>query len=530
VIKTVVLGVLIAGFAASVSPAPAVAQSAQTPPADAAARCAAMVGSMATVRGAPTEVTGAKLVEASANLPAFCDVTATIKPNIGVELRLPSATWNGKFFLVGRGGYCRPVDPAVCDGQLRKGYSCIVSDQGQKTPNVQDDVWIYDNTQAQVDCGFRGTHVAAVAGKAMTEKYYGKPPAHSYYIGCSTGGRTGMVEAQKFPYDFDGMAVGAPPYGKSVDGLSLMWSAVAMLDKDGKAVLTEDDVKLLAAAVVAKCDMDDGVKDGIISDPAHCAFDPAELRCKGAKTAKCLSAEQVAAVRKMYDGPHTSTGEKLTEGQMRGSELNWIGRYTRTGNGPAGADISTTNMFRYIADPERGPNWKIQDFNWDKDYKDDSLYEAFMGETNPDLSPFKKAGGKLIIYHGLADQDIMPAATADYYETVMRTMGGRAATIDFARLFLIPGMNHCRDGVGATTFDYISYIEDWVERGKAPDALIGVHLKSDKPKYYGENVPWDPANVAFSRPVYPYPELVRYKGAGDPKDAASYMPVEPAGK
>jgi feruloyl esterase len=494
---------------------------------DMTARCAALIGKMDNIPDASTEVTEANLVESDGDLPAYCRVAGTVFPAVGIEMRLPTSGWNGKFFMFGRGGACRAITMVNCDDPVRRGYACIVTDQGHKSATESDDVWEYGNLQAKVDCGFRGTHVAAVAGKAITARYYRKPPVHSYFMGCSTGGRMAMLEATRFPYDFDGILAGAPPIPKFGDELALAWNALATMGKDGRQILTVAALKLVAKAVVAKCDMDDGVADGVVGDPWGCKFDPAELRCKPAQTDDCLTNGQIEALRKMYQGPVNSKGEKLFPGSvLPGSELNWVKDFVSEDGQPGVIYKAMTEAFRYAIEPERGPDWKLTQFDWDNDYKNNGLFDAYMGDNNPNLRPFKAAGGKLILYQGLADQLISPAGTLDYYKTVQRVMGGPASTEEFARLFLAPGLNHCGGGAGATIFDYVKYLDDWVANGNAPEVMIGAHVKNAAGGNYGIlKQPLDPANVVFTRPVYKYPMMARYKGSGDPNDAANFEPA-----
>ncbi len=501
-------------------------QNSEVTTADRASACAQLQGISIDAIDAPTKINSAKLVNASGMLPAFCQVQATVKPDVGVEVRLPSSNWNGKFFLYGRGGYCRTIAMDDCDAPLQRGYACLITDQGHKSTD-QDDVWMHDNLQAQVDCGFRGTHVAAQAGKAITKHFYRQPPRHSYFMGCSTGGRMGMLEAQRFPYDFDGIIAGAAPINKSGDGLALMWNVLATLGKDGRSIFSVADIQLLSRSVMARCDADDGLKDGIISMPLACRFDPSALQCKAAKSPDCFTADQVAALRKIYAGPVNSKGERLYDGSvLPGSELNWIGSYIARDGGTSGVNTSVTNIFRFMNEPERGPDWKITQFNWDEDYKYGGMLEAYNSASNPDLRSFKAAGGKLLVFHGFADEAIMPQNMMNFYELVERTMGGRAQTQDFFRLFMVPGLNHCAGGVGATVIDYLSALEAWVEQGKAPNVLIGSHVKAPDRRLVQSQIP-DPASVAFTRPIYPYPLEVKYKGSGDPNDAANFRAVSP---
>jgi feruloyl esterase len=490
----------------------------------AAQRCQALVGNHA-ILDAATEVTHAQLVGATADLPAFCDLQGIVKPDIGFELRLPVERWNQKFFELGRGGFCRAITMEECDTPLRKGYSCAITDHGHKTMG-SDDIWYHDNLQARVDCGFRATHVTAVVGKVLTEKFYQQQPLHSYYMGCSTGGRLGLVEAEKFPWDFDGIIAGAAPITKSSAGLGLTWNALAPLDTNGKALLSVADVRLLAAAVVAQCDRDDGVADGVVGAPLQCHFDPASLQCRAGQSSSCLSAPQVAAVRKMYGGPVTSKGVKLYSGTLLpGSELNWIDTYVSQGGEPSIIFGSMNDMFRNINNPGRGDGWNIRQFNWDEDYKQVGIMEALNSGSNPDLRAFKATGGKLLVYHGLADELVTPGNMIDFYQTVQRTMGGSAATTDFMRLFMVPGLNHCSGGTGATVIDYIAALEAWVEQGTAPDKLIGAHLKPAAPAGAARHLPIDAANTLFTRPHYAYPMRAQYAGTGDPNSASSFRPV-----
>jgi feruloyl esterase len=271
------------------------------------------------------------------------------------------------------------------------------------------------------------------------------------------------------------------------------------LDAAGKPIMPNRKALLVHAAVVRDCDMNDGVKDGLIGDPRLCRFDPAELQCKGADIRSCLTPAQVGVVRKIYQG----------RGAMKGSEFNWIGAYLNNATMPGEA----LKPIPYLGDGRGDP----------------ALVDTLNSPANPDLRPFKARGGKLIMVHGWSDQSVAPLPSVDYYETMTRTMGGRASTIDFARLFMIPGMDHCSGGEGAYAIDYVGALEDWVERGKAPDKLIGFHPAAGAPlDYFSVNLPiTDPKYLEFSRPHFAYPAVARYSGKGDPKLAASFVAVNP---
>lgn len=514
---------------------------AQATPPD-ASRCKALQRTDFTaLQDAPTQMTQAGVVEASGDHPAYCRAAGYVAPNVGFEIWLPMSNWNRKFLEIGCGSYCGKsfISSGVlgCDGPVSKGYACIASDMGHQGRR-HDAVWAYNNLQAEVDYGFRATHVTALAGKAITERFYSNAPAKSYYTGCSTGGRQGLVEAQRFPWDFDGIVAGAPAINLSATVLNILWASLAVEGKDGKPLFTPTDVQLLHNAALAQCDLDDGIKDGVIGNPRVCKFDPATLICRAGVTTNCLSKEQADAAKKIYAGPTTSDGKKIyTDGAMPGAELKFL---SYEGGSPFSQDF-----FRYLAFmPDPGPGWQRRDFDFDRDYKRLGMVEALYGGTDPDLRRFKANGGKLILYHGWADaggSGIAPLKTVDYYETVEKTMGGRAATREFLRFFMMPGMGHCAGGDGANDFDYLRYLEDWVENGHAPDKMVGTHVDLDKffQTYANDsNVDQekveaalrafmhDPANRTFSRPVYLYPAYPKYKGVGDPTKAENFVQSE----
>jgi Tannase and feruloyl esterase len=489
------------------------------------------------VQDAPLQLFDARIVEASGTVPAYCRVQGYVLSQVGIELRLPVANWNGKFLEVGDGGFAGAMYLFLCEGPVRKGYACIASDMGHKgATNLA--LWARDNLQAQADWGFRATHVTALAGKAIVQAYYAKPPSKSLMYGCSTGGYQGLVESQRFPWDFDGIVAIAPDAESEADvSMRQVWKFRSLLSADGKPVLAPADLKLLHEAALKACDMSDGVRDGIIGDPIGCKFDPAVLACGPGKTTGCLSAAQVQAVKSVYAGPHTSKGVPIaTRGVFPGSELDW--------EVDENSSAEVSEFFKYmIFRPTPGPAWKIADFDFDRDYQRLGL-GAMYTDNNPDLRKFKAAGAKLLVAQGGSDALEIPGAIFDYYETVERTMGGRAATTDFFRLFVVPGMKHCSAGDGAFAVDYLSYLEAWVEQNKAPDMMIGAHVDAayllDQQKTGadpGERIWWaafklkfplDPeVPVTFTRALYPYPMYARYKGTGDPNDARNFGPVAP---
>ena len=420
-----------------------------------------------TLQDAPTQVTGARVVDAGGDVPAHCLVEGYVSPNVEFVLRMPgSSDWNGNFLEASPGGYGGSTGSGRCDEGLRRGYACITHDTGHTGIGSRAS-WAYGNLQAEFDYGIRGHHVVALAGKAITEHYYGRAPEFAYHIGCSGGGKQGMAEAAIFPWNFDGI-LAIEPSNISASGVMILWNALATHDEDSNPLFTPAHLDVLHEGAIAACDADDGLEDGIIGgDPRTCEFDPAELTCERGQRSGCLSPVQVEAARKVYEGPVTSEGEKLS-------------RYRPLYPALPGAELGTyfsmdreykTNYWQYMGfDPDPGPSWLSTDFDFDHDYKRTGVMDALVnGYNNPDLRNFKAAGGKLMIIQGWEDSGLPgPRHTADYYEMAEKIMGGRASTQESVRLFMIPGRSHCRGGDGASSGDFLSYLEAWVEQGQAP--------------------------------------------------------------
>jgi pimeloyl-ACP methyl ester carboxylesterase len=496
------------------------------------ARCrAVLTRDFSHLEDASTELLTATYEPAHAPTPAYCRVEGYVVPQVGFELRLPLSGWNGKFLEVGSGGWGGEMYLFFCEGPLRKGYACIASDMGHRGASSSG-LWALNNPQAQIDFAYRATHVTAVAGKAIVTAFYDTAPAKAMMFGCSTGGYQGMVEAQRFPWDFDGIVAIAPDMNGEADlSMRIVWNTRALTGEDGRARLTLPELQLLHRAVLAKCDMTDGIKDGIVGNPVGCDFDPKVVECRPGQTTDCLSADKVAVVRRVYDGPVDSHGVKLsTRGVFPGSELEW--------QPSDGGEVA--EFFKYmLPGGAAGANWKLQDFDFDRDYRRLGLGSLYS-DSNPDLRQFKAAGGKLLVAQGGNDAVEIPGAVIDYYETVTRTMGGPAATQDFFRLFVVPGMRHCSGGSGAFAVDYLSALEGWVEQGRPPERMMGAHVEShyllelntDPTRTESDRIWWAALKlplplepqvpVDFRRPVYPYPGVAVYKGKGDPNDAENY--------
>jgi feruloyl esterase len=490
-------------------------------PATEASACSALPDiDFSSIQDAPTQVQSAKIVDASDGSPAFCKVEAYVYPEVGIEIHLPIVKdWNGKLIVAGNGGWAGVLSGGACDGNLKRGYACVTTDTGHRGRG-DDGLWAQDNLAAQVDFGYRAIHVATLAAKSILSHYYSKDAQKAYFMSCSTGGYQGMVEAQRFPWDFDGIIAGAPDMDEADLTMREVWAQRSQLDGNGKAILDAGALGILHQAALDECDMDDGVKDGLISNPVGCSFDPSKLLCKAGETRACLSAAQVEAAKRVYAGP-PHTKERAVRGALPGSEKTWD-----FGTGTKYSD----SFFQYMV-YGASPNWTTANYDFEHDYKRLGL-AAIYTDTNPDLRRFKAAGGKLLVFQGGTDTVEMPTAIVDYYETVEKVMGGLEPTQDFFRLFIIPGMNHCGGGDGATTIDYLSYLENWVEQNQAPDKMIGAHVSDSYLKSLPEasrnvTVPLDPKiPLSFTRPMYPYPQFARY-ASGDPNDAASFRPVQP---
>jgi len=480
--------------------------------------CKTLAASVFTdMKDAPTQISSAELIEPSGDEPSHCRVRGYIWPQIGFELKLPDI-WNGKFIEIGSGGEGGELSLQVAASwcPTHRGYACIVTDLGHTGIGG---LWAYNNLQAMVDYGYRAAHVAAVAGKAITEHYYGRPPNYSYFQGCSTGSRQALVEAQRFPWDFNGIIAAGVWIDETISTMTLVWGSRALKDETGKPLLSEEDFQMVRQAVLQRCDLDDGVKDGLIGNPLRCRFDPAVLRCSEQRKEVCLTDRQIEAVRKVYEGPTTSTGVKLSAGgSVPGTEHLW-NHYL------GGLERWPKAYFRGMVIPPAGFQWDLNDFDFDRDYKRffNGMQESLVNDNNPDLRMFKNAGGKLMLYVGWNEWSL-PKRVIDYHDTVEKTMGGPAATRDFFRLFMIPGANHCSGGEGPFAVDFLSYMEAWVERGQAPDMMIGAHVQTDNPWLL--KFPLRPETpISFTRPLYPYPLWAMYRGRGDTSKAENFKPV-----
>lgn len=444
-------------------------------------RCEGLLGGrFQSLPGAATWVTKSVLVPASATRQAVCSVTGYVNPANNFGLYLPLDNWNGKYLVRGCGGSCgNAVVELACGPHMRDGYACLITDMGHPS-STADNVWVDNNLQGLVDFGYRSTHVTTLAGKAIAEAFYGRSPTKSLFFACSTGGRQGLIEAQRFPLDFDGIVAIAlaslQPSGAK------KWATIADTDAfntgpGGLPILPNRKAVLIHRAVVAACDRNDGIKDGLIGDPTMCRWQPEALACTGSDTRDCLTAGQVAVAHKMYE----------YRGAMRGSELNWIGNF--------------------INAPLPGQPWTPL-FDLGVGRGDPTTIESMVNPNNPDLRPFRDRGGKLILVQGWSDYSVMPPPALDHYQIMTKTMDGRDATRQFARLFMIPGMDHCSGGEGAGAIDYMNVLSAWVDGGPPPEKLHGVHPVPGAPiDFFGITLPQlDRKYYALERDHYAWPK------------------------
>ncbi len=479
-------------------------------------------------------VTAATINGASVN---FCTVKGTLAPSNTFQVALPVDSWTQRFAELGCGGLCGNLSDPTKQTSFSFSYTCPLVQQGgfvtaatDMGHSGQSTAWTTD-PQKQADFAYRGQHITTLAAKKLIQAYYGQAQKYSYFVGCSDGGREALMAAQRYPSDYNGIVAGAPAahfqiqnslyHGWSVESNSTTGTSA------GKAVLYADKAQVLHKAVVAACGGQSGAADGLIADPRVCHFDPASIQCaaSASDTSICLTAAEVATATKIYSGPTDSTtGVRMLGGSPQyGSEANWIGVEVPTSNS-TDAPVSVTSLFSYtivsgaynliFTGSPAMPN--IDSFG----YQDASFYPTYLqanhplnDATNPDLSAFKKAGGKLILWHGWADQHISPLYTIAYYQAVQSTMGEASAN-EFTRLYVVPGVGHCGGGEGFPNIDLVSQITGWVEHGAAPNAVMAYQT--------------DAANkVTASRPVYPYPAVAKFTGSGDWHDGANFTQGAP---
>lgn len=451
----------------------------------------------------------------------FCTVEGTLAPAIGFRVRLPIDTYAQRILSIGCGGLCGNISAAVDPGTS---YGCPLVQSGGfviASTNMghsgSEPNWSQD-AQRRVDFAYRGVHVTTLASKKLTQAYYGQKAARSYFVGCSDGGREGLMAAQRYADDYDGIVAGAPAFLFDIQNSLLHgWQARSNRDNGlttGNVVLYPAKAAVLHKAVVAACDALDGQTDGLLADPRQCHFDPATIQCAAdaTDTSACLTATEVITVKKLYNGPTDPTTHRriLVGGPQYGSELNWAGVFVPP------TDVVTTRLggdnfvggARYLIFTDATPP-VLDDFEFTESFMNRLRPRHPLNDaTNPDLSAFEATGGKLLLWHGWADQHISPIGTIAYYEAMQKTMG-QTKMDAFMRMYIAPGIAHCGGGEGLEKMDLVTAMIDWVEQGKTPNAVMTNRTDTA-------------GTVTATRPMYPYPAVAKYNGTGDANAAASY--------
>ena len=438
------------------------------------------------------------------NLPSFCRVAATLTPSsdsdIKVEVWLPASGWNGKFQAVGNGGWAGTIGYAAMGRALAHGYATSSTDTGHTGGSAS---FALGHPEKLKDYAYRSEHEMTVHAKAIIDAFYGTAPKLSYWNGCSTGGRQALMEAQRFPDDYDGIIAGAAANPKTHLDAWRIWMAQAMF-KDEASVIPVTKFAVIHTAVVAACDAIDGLKDWLIDDPTRCHFDPQVLECKSGDAPGCLTAAQVTAAKVvMSPAKDRKSGGEIFPGFEPGNELGW----ERMLSGPD-PYATAVDQFKYIVFGD--PRWDWRTFDLERDVAiADKKSEGTLSSIDPDLTAFARHGGKLLMYHGWSDQDIAPRASINFYGKTVAATTAAAGNANWVRLFMVPGMGHCGGGEGPNTFDMMTALEPWVEQGVIPERVVAARGSEGK--------------VERTRPLCAYPQVARYTGGGSIDDAANFV-------
>ena len=513
-----------------------------------------------------SEAVGAKVTIQSAAVTdtpkgQICKITGNIDPEDGFEVDLPLDHWTQRFVESGCGGDCGVIRATIgnagsCVPALNGEFVVAANDLGHTSGKTYPNGWASDPAK-RLDMAYLGNHQTTLAAKALMKAFYGQEPRFSYFMGCSDGGREALVEAQRYPQDFDGISAGAPVMLFPVqNSIVKNWESLSNTRADGSKILLRGRVALLHQAIIDHCPTLSGVKDGLLEDPRTCKFDPAWVQCRTDETdtSKCLTAEEASVAQKLYDGAVDNQGRHMSIGGfMPGSEPNWsmpvnaIG-VQRLRNGP---DVMLKYMLPLNTVPDDEPMLNGK-FGFDEpSFNYVARSAPFWGGANTDLRPYLKRGGKLILWHGLADTSVTPWVSIAYYQGVQKEMG-ETVTDSFLRLFLIPGVSHCGGGEGFQQIDLLTPLMAWTEMKVAPKMLM-TSIPVNQNRNQGDPGGQDGAGAAgpggpggpnrspalpfasapqptlATRPVFAFPYVAHYTGKGDPKDAANFEPVKTNG-
>lgn len=468
----------------------------------------------------------AKKMPAEGNSPGFCKVSGMLDPEIAFEVSLPD-NWNGRFYMIGNGGHAgealdSPMRVSQIQEALKFGFAAAQTNTGHDSRKEPGASFVMSNPQKAIDYAYRAVHLTAVTAKNITKDYYGKPIKYSYWNSCSNGGRQGLIEAQRYAEDFDGIIANAPWLDQTGFTIGAMWNQKAL----SNVTLTAGKMATVAEGVMAKCDAIDGLKDGLIDDPRKCNFDPVKdvPACKeGIDDSQCLTSKQAKAIAMVYQGP-VSNGKNIFPGFMHGSEAlmqgwgggpaqsGWMGLIVNTQPGIPSADFGLAQeTMRYLVHNPPKPDYDCAEFDFDNDIGMLDAWSRLADAKDPNLLKFRKRGGKLLMTYGWSDPILQPMVGINYYEEALDVNG--PGTPDFFRLFMIPGMSHCSGGECPNQYDPVTNIVSWVEKGKAPEKIIAKQVKD--------------GNVVRTRPLCPYPEVARYKGKGSIDEAENFECITP---
>jgi feruloyl esterase len=436
---------------------------------------------------------------------ASCRVKIVARPVTDSEIQIevwlpPKESWNGRLLGTGNGGYSGAMSYPAMEAALKSGYAVAGSDTGHAGGDLKFGV---GHPEKIVDWAYRAVHVMTDVAKLAARNYYGLFPEKAYFSGCSTGGQQALSEAQRYPSDYDGIIAGDPGNDRIRLNVGFLWSWAAT-HHGSEEILSSDKLRLVTRALKESCDAKDGLRDGLIDDPRRCGFDPGTLLCKGGSGGACLSADEVAAIRKVYGGARNPrTGKQIFPGWIPGSEAGWTAYFV------GHSEPARTDFWRYWIFGD--PKWDPATFDYDRDLEWAESKLPYVAATDSNLEPFRKRQGKLILYQGWADPVVPPEGTIGYYGAVTRAVGGAAAVSGFARLFMVPGMGHCPGGDGPSVFDPLPVLDSWVSHGVAPARMVASHVTAGK--------------VDRTRPLCPYPQVARRTGSGDIDDAESFSCV-----
>ena len=516
------------------------------PPGPEAQKCAGLLTlNLEEARGGPALITSARLVDVPASgleqwpittsgygkmgvpittqIGQYCDVIGYVAPQNKFELKLPlPGDWNQNFFFRACGGFCGYLEGKLCNSALARGYASATGNGGHDSALGFDGIWAANAPELQEDFGWRSNHIVTLVAKAITTYFYGKAIKYSYMAGNSKGGQAVLLEAQRFPEDFDGLLPSAPVYEYTArNTIAAAWFAQAVSDGHGGSVLNAAAVQAIHKSVLDHCGAQAGVEEGLVTDPPSCEWRPQMIACtSGSSGPDCLNPKQSAAVKRLMSPATNSKGEVLyAYPYLPGTETQWGGwNYAGVpspGYPPRFANMDLPGQYlKYLVDEKMREKGDALSFDFDRDPASLDRARRTYDATSVDLRAFKARGGKILMWHGWADGSIMATSSIGYYEGVMKFMGDRKQTEDFFRLFLVPGVHHGGGGPGLTDFDALTALENWVEKGEVPEKLIACRSANSV--------------VDRCRPVFPHPILAHYSGKGDAKKAESYMTFDPS--